>query len=457
MTMGATERGAWGSRLGFILAAAGSAVGLGNIWGFPTRVGQSGGAAFVILYLACVVLICAPIMVAELAIGRRAQKDPVTAFRVIRPGTAWWLAGLLGVLAGVGILSFYSVIAGWTLAYIWFTFTGAVGDSQQEIGSFFGAFVSNVPVTIGLTLLVLGSTAAIIIGGVRGGIERATKLMMPALIALLVLLAARAVMLPGAAEGLAYYMRPDASKLLDVTVLNAALGQAFFSLSLGMGAMITYGSYLSRREGIVGAAMWVVALDTTIALLAGFIIFPAGFSIPGFDPSAGGPGLIFTVFPRLFATLPGGHLFGAAFFVLLTMAALTSTISLLEVPVSHLIDAHGWTRRQAVLTVTAATAVLAVPSALANGAVPFFTSLPGLGIDFLSLMNTLWSDFALPIGGLLVALFVGYAWPSDGAVAELRAEGAWVPMPNLWRGLVRYVCPLAIFLIIVFTFRAQLG
>jgi len=252
-------------------------------------------------------------------------------------------------------------------------------------------------------------------------------------------------------------MRPDMSKLWDVTVLNAALGQAFFSLSLGMGAMITYGSYLSRHEGIIGAAIWVVALDTTIALLAGFIIFPAGFSIAGFDPSASGPGLIFTVLPRLFATLPGGHLFGAAFFILLTMAALTSTISLLEVPVSHLIDGHGWTRQKAVLGVTAVTALLAVPSALGNGAVAWFGSLPGVGIDFLSLMNIVWSDFALPIGGLLVAIFVGYAWPSDGAIEELRAEGAWVPLPHVWKALVRYVCPVAIFLIILFSFRTLAG
>jgi NSS family neurotransmitter:Na+ symporter len=451
------QRGNWGSRFGFILAAAGSAVGLGNIWGFPTRVGAGGGAVFVVVYLACVALICAPILVAELAIGRRAQKDPVTAFRVLRPRTVWWLTGLLGVFAGVGILSFYSVVAGWTIAYIWFVLTGAAGDTQQEVGAFFGRFVGSAPMTIATTILVLAVTAGIILGGVRSGIERATKLLMPMLIGLLILLAARAVTLPGAADGLAYYLRPDLSRLRDIAIFNTALGQAFFSLSLGMGTMITYGSYLSRREGIVGAAIWVVALDTSIALLAGFIIFPAGFSIPGFDPSTGGPGLIFTVLPRLFATLPGGHLFGAAFFVLLTMAALTSTISLLEVPVAHLIDGHGWPRRRAVLAVTGITAVLAIPSALANGAVGFFSSLPGLGVDFLSLMNTVWSDFALPIGGLLVALFVGYAWPSDGAIEELRAEGAWVPFPHVWRALVRYVCPIAIFLIIFFTFRTYAG
>ncbi|MBA3231221.1 MAG: sodium-dependent transporter [Acidobacteria bacterium] len=451
MAMGATDRGAWGSRMGFVLAAAGSAVGLGNIWGFPTQVGRGGGAAFVVLYLLCVGLICAPILIAEIAIGRRTQKDPVTAFEVLRPRTAWWLTGLLGVLAGVGILSFYSVIAGWTLAYVWYTATGAVTGSQDAIGAFFGDFVSNGPLSLGLTLVVLVTTAVIIIGGVRSGIERVTRVLMPLLLGLLVLLAARAVTLPGAEAGLAYYMRPDVSRLFDMSVLNAALGQAFFSLSLGMGAMITYGSYLTRRQGIGGAAVWVVLLDTSVALLAGFIIFPAGFSLPGFDPGSGGPGLIFTVLPRLFDTLPGGHLFGAAFFVLLSMAALTSTISLLEVPVSHLIDGHGWTRRNAVLAITTLTAALAIPSALSNGAVGFFSQLPGLGMSFLDFMAIVWNEFALPIGGLLVAIFVGHIWRVDEALAELRAEGAAFPLGGLWGALIRYVCPIAILLIIIFT------
>jgi NSS family neurotransmitter:Na+ symporter len=452
----ATDRGTWGSKAGFILAAAGSAVGLGNIWGFPTQVGQGGGAAFVIVYLVCVALICAPIMIAEIAIGRRAQKDPVTAFEVIKPRSPWWLAGMLGVFAGVGILSFYSVIAGWTIAYIWFSATGAVGGTPEAIGQFFTDFVGNPAATIGLTLLVLTVTAGVIIGGVRGGIERVTKILMPALLVLLLILAGRAVTLPGAEQGLAYYMRPDFSRLWDIRVFNAALGQAFFSLSLGMGAMLTYGSYLTKREGIASAAVWIVLLDTTVALLAGLIIFPAGFSIPGFDPSTGGPGLIFAVLPRLFASLPGGHLFGAAFFVLLTMAALTSTISLLEVPVAHLIDAHGWKRRRAVIVVTAATASLAIPSALANGASPFFSNLPGIGMDFLSLMATIWNNFALPIGGLLVAVFVGWVWKVPAALEELRQGGS-MPAAGLWGALVRYVCPIAIAIIIVFTVRAILG
>jgi NSS family neurotransmitter:Na+ symporter len=446
------QRGTWGSKAGFILAASGSAVGLGNIWGFPTQVGQGGGAVFVLVYLTCVLFICLPIMVAELVLGRRAQLDPVGSFSLIRPGSNWWLVGALGVLAGAGILSFYSVIAGWSVAYIWFTASGAVTGDADAVGAFFSNFTANGPLSVGLTLVILTATAAVLVGGVQSGIERVTKVMMPALIGLLLILAIRAASLPGAAEGLAYYLRPDFSRILDPAVINAALGQAFFSLSLGMGAMLTYGSYLSKRESLVTAACWVVALDTGMALLAGFIIFPSGFSIEGFDPSAGGPGLIFAVLPRLFATLPGGQLVGAAFFILLTMAALTSTISLLEVPVAHFIDAHKWTRRKAVLLVTTGVFLLAVPSALGNGAVGVLGTLPVLGVDFLTMMGTVWNDFALPIGGLLTAVFVGWVWRVDQAIEEIELHGVRFPARRLWSVLIRYVCPVAISVIIVYTF-----
>jgi NSS family neurotransmitter:Na+ symporter len=446
-----TERGTWGSKAGFILAAAGSAVGLGNIWGFPTQVGQGGGAVFVLIYLVCVVLICLPIMVAELVIGRHAQLDPVGSFSTIRPNTQWRLVGVLGVLAGAGILSFYSVIAGWSVAYIWFAATGAVTGDADAVGAFFGTFTANGPLSIALALSVLATTATVLLGGVQSGIERVTKLMMPALIVLLLVLAGRAMTLPGAAEGLAYYLRPDFTRLFDPTVINAALGQAFFSLSLGMGAMLTYGSYLSKRESIVSAACWVVALDTSMALLAGFIIFPAGFSIDGFDPSAGGPGLIFAVLPRLFASLPGGQLFGAAFFILLTLAASTSTISLREGPAAHFIDVHKWSRRRAVLLVTTGVFLLSIPSALGNGAVGVFGRLPGVGMDFLTLMATIWNNFALPIGGLLTAVFVGWVWRADRAIEEVELHGVTFPGRAVWSFLLRWVCPVAIAAIIVYT------
>ena len=452
----ASDRGSWGSRLGFILAAAGSAVGLGNIWGFPTRVGQGGGAAFVVVYLLCVLLVCAPIMIAELALGRGSQRDPVGAYKFFRPGSGWWMVGALGVLAGVGILSFYSVIAGWTVAYIWYTATGSVGGSAEEIANSFSAFTANGPLNIALTLGFLTATAASILTGVRSGIERVTKALMPTLLVLLVVLAIRAITLPGAAEGLAYYLRPDFSRVLHVSVLSSALGQAFFSLSLGMGAMITYGSYLSKKESIAQGALWVIALDTTIALLAGLIIFPSGFSIEGFDPSASGVGLIFLVLPNLFATLPGGALFGTAFFILLAMAALTSTISLLEVPVAHFIDEHRWPRKKAVIIITVGTFLLSVPSALSNGAVASLSSFAdALGGSFLGLMAMIWNDYALPLGGFLTAVFVGYVWKTESATEELLANNTWFPYPRFWSFLIRFVAPVAIGAIILVTVWPQ--
>ena len=446
-----SDRGSWGSRAGFVLAAAGSAVGLGNLWSFPSQVGQGGGAVFVVVYLACVLLICLPIMLAELAVGRAAQLDPVASIRVLSPNSRWWLVGLLGVLAGAGILSFYSVIAGWSLAYIWFAATGSVIGDADAIGEFFTRFTANGPVNVGLTFVILGLTATVLIGGVRSGIERVTKLMMPALIALLLILAIRAVSLPGAVAGLSYYLKPDFSRLFDPTVINAALGQAFFSLSLGMGAMLTYGSYLDRKESLITAAGWVVLLDTGMALLAGFIIFPSGFSIPGFDPSASGPGLIFVVLPRLFAELPGGQLFGGAFFVLLTLAAITSTISLLEVPVAYVIDTHRWSRPRAVLLVATVVFLLAIPSALGNGAVNFLSRLPIVGMSFLDLMATLWNNFALPLGGFLLAIFVGRTWGVKRALAEIERQDTWLTGRALWSFLIRWVCPVAIAMIIVYT------
>ena len=450
------SRGMWSSRAGFILAAAGSAVGLGNIWGFPTQVGQGGGAAFVIIYLACIFLICAPIMAGEIALGRRTRLSPVGSFATLAPGGRWWLVGGLGVLAGVGILSFYSVIAGWAVAYVWFTMTGAVTGTPEDIGRFFGEFTGNGPVSAALALFVIGTTAAVLLGGVRTGIERVTKALMPLLVLLLIALAVRAVTLPGAGAGLAYYLSPDLSRLTDVTVFTSALGQAFFSLSLGMGCILTYGSYFSRQDGIAASALWIVVLDTSIALLAGFIIFPVGFSIAGFDPTSSGPGLIFTVLPRLFAELPGGQLFGTGFFLLLSVAALTSTISLLEVPVSHCVDALGWSRAKAVGTVAGIVSVLAIPSALGNGAVAVFTSVPGFGVGFLDLMVNAWNEFALPVGGCLTAIFIGRIWGVERALEELRAEGAWLPAPGLWAFLIRWICPAAIASILIATLASML-
>ncbi len=333
----ATGRGVWSSKTGFILAASGSAIGLGNIWRFPYVVGEGGGAAFVVIYLGFVFLLGAAVMLAELALGRHTDRNPVGAFEATAPGTLWKLVGLIGVITGVAILSFYAVIAGWTVGYLFKTVTGGFSQTitAQESQAIFESFASNPTASVGLLFMFLAVTSMVVLRGVSGGIERVSKTLMPILFALLILLAIRSVTLSGAGAGLEFYLAPDFSRISAGT-FPAALGQAFFSLSLGMGAMITYGSYVSKKINLVTSTGIICLFDTLIALLAGLIIFPALFHA-GLSP-ASGVGLVFQVLPTLFAELPAGQLFGAAFFLLLAIAALTSTIALLEVPVSYVID-----------------------------------------------------------------------------------------------------------------------
>jgi len=445
----APARGAWKSRAGFILAAAGSAIGLGNIWRFPYVVGENGGAAFVVIYLAFVFLIGAPVMIAELTLGRRTQRNPVGAFAAIAPGSIWQFVGLLGVITGVGILSFYGVVAGWTFGYFLKTLGGAFNQTMtaEQSAAVFTGFVSNWVVACGLLLTFLLLTALIVWRGVSDGIELMSKILMPVLLILLVILAARSVTLSGAGPGLRFYLAPDFSKITPQT-FPTALGQAFFSLSLGMGAMITYGSYIGKDDNLVSAAGLVCLFDTLIALLAGLIIFPALFHA-GLNP-ASGVGLVFQVLPPLFATLPAGEFFGAAFFLLLTIAALTSTISLLEVPVSYLIDEWKWSRHKAVIVTTLGTLLLGLPSALAFGAVGWLSQLPGVGMDFLTLMNIVFGNYSLSVGSLLLAVFVGYRWGVAGAAAEIEEGGVRFGLRPAWAFLIRFLCPVAVAVIIVY-------
>ena len=324
-----TQRGKWGSKVAFIFAATGSAIGLGNIWGFPMMVGKNGGAVFVFVYILAVVLIGFTVMLAELIIGRHTQKNPVGAFALIKPGTPWKLIGYLGIVTGTCILSYYSVIAGWTAGYfikmVSGVFKGQV--TSQLTDQIFTDFTADPIQTIFFLFVVIGLTAFVISRGVKGGIERWTKILMPVLFLLIVFLAIKALTLPGAGKGISFYLNPDFSKLNGKVILFA-LGQAFFSLSLGMGTMITYGSYISKSDNLVSSAAWVSFSDTMIAILAGIIIFPTLFAIPGISPSEG-EGLVFKVFPLIFSQITGGYLFGMLFFILLFVAALTSTISLL--------------------------------------------------------------------------------------------------------------------------------
>lgn len=448
MSTQATSRGQWSSRFGFILAAAGSAIGLGNIWRFPYTAGENGGGAFVLLYLAFVVLIGIPVQLSELSMGRKTERNAVGAFKALAPGTAWPAVGGLGVASGFGILSFYAVIAGWTLGYIYYAAVGrfSAGMEQSASDEIFASLSGGTlgPILLLAAFMIL--TALVVQRGVQGGIERASKILMPIFFVLLAALALRSLTLPGAGEGLKFLFHVDFSKLLDAKVAGSALGQALFSLSLGMGAMITYGSYLKKDENMPVAAVSVAFFDTLIALLAGLIIFPALFSA-GLEP-AQGAGLVFVVMPKVLAAMPAGTFFAVLFYVLLAIAALTSTISLLEVIVAYFVDERGWSRPAAVWSVALVCFLLGVPSALSFGGNGFFTNMLG-GMGFLGLVDMVFGKYGLTIGALAICVFVGYRWGIKNALEEIGGGGHRLPAGALWGFLVRFLCPVAVLCILV--------
>ena len=441
------ERETWSSKTGFWLAAAGSAVGLGNIWRFPYLTGANGGAAFVLVYLAIVFTIGVSVMLAEFVIGRSTKLNPVGAFQKLKGG-AWPIAGWLGVAAGFIILSFYSVIGGWTIKYIISSFTGLMNPSTDATSYFLG-FIGNGPQTVLFHAIFMAMTIYVVYKGIGEGIESWCKILMPALFVLLLLLIVRAVTLPGAGAGISFYLNPDFSKINSASLL-AALGQAFFSLSLGMGAMITYGSYLGSKKSasLPQSAATVTLVDTGIAILAGLVIFPAAFAF-AVEPGAG-PGLTFITLPKVFALMPGGAIWSALFFVLLLFAAITSAISLLEVVVAYMIDNLKWARHKAALVIGGAIFLLGVPSALSQGAMPINI----LGLSFLDAMSLL-SDIMLPLGGMLIALFVGWVIV-DVAKKETTTEGEF-KLGSAWIWLLRVVAPIVIFIIFFNAVRALLS
>ncbi len=438
------DRGQWSSKIGFIFAAAGSAIGLGNIWRFPYVVGENGGGAFVLLYIFFVALIGLPYMYAELALGRSIQRNPVGSIDAIKPRSAWKGVGYLGVITGLGILSFYGVIAGWTVGYIYKMISGNTGSFSQ--------FIADPLSVIILFAAFIFLTASIVHGGVSGGIERWSKILMPIFFILLLVLIIYANTLEGAMKGLEFYLYPDFSKITGKTIL-AALGQAFFSLSLGMGLMITYGSYVSKKENLVSSGMWVAFFDTLIAIMAGLIIFPALFAM-GQSPAAG-PKLVFVVFPKLFASIPGGMFVGALFFILLSVAALTSTISLLEVPVAFMVDEKKVSRKSIVWVVAFITFLIGIPSALSQGANDFFTNFGWIperltSADFLSQMSFIFGDFSLAFGALMLSIFIGWVWGAEKAADEiaLGAKG-FNKSRGFWMFMIRYFIPLVVFVILL--------
>lgn len=438
----ALERGQWGSKMGFILAAAGSAVGLGNIWGFPTKVADNGGFAFLLVYTLCCFLVCFPVMVAELTIGRKTRKNPIGAFLALSENKIYGLIGGWGVLCGIMILAFYNVIAGWAMSFIfgellynfasdstyaWFT------DTNQGLMSAI------------FSILFMLVTIRVVSGGVRSGIERTTKTLMPILVGMLIIMIIYVMTQDGAGEGLSLYLRPDFSKI-DANLIFNAMGQAFFSLSLGMGALITYGSYLGKNQNIAEAAGYVTLADLSIAFLAGLLILPAMYvaqhaGIEILDANGkliASTGLVFNVLPNLFHSMGAGigTIFGVTFFTLLAMAALTSTISLLEVPVAYMIDDREVPRPKAALMIGGGIGLLSVIISYKQG--------------LIGTMVTLFNNIGLPVGGLMICLFVAYVWKTSNALDEIEEGYSGVrdtPFGKCWPACVGIICPILIALV----------
>ena len=431
----------WGSRIGFIMAAAGSAVGLGNIWKFPFTAGNNGGGAFVLIYLVFVAIIGFSVMLTEFAVGRRRQLSAVGAFKTV--DRRWTFAGVLGVLSGFLIMGFYPVVGGWALAYV-FKVAGGLLTSPVPIGDAFNAFITSVGTPLMWMVLYLILNVLIVAKGISSGIEKAGKVLMPLLFCILIVIAIRGLMLPGAMAGMEFLFKPDFSKV-DGSVVLAALGQAFFSLSLGMGCMITYGSYLSKNENLVGNAAIVTAMDTAVALLAGIAMFPAMFAF-GIEPTAG-PGLVFVVVPTLFAEMgAAGSVFAILFFIALTVAALTSSVSLLEVVVSFLMDEKKFTRKKAVLSSSALMATLCVVASLSLGGVG-----PKLfGTGAFDVFDLLTDKIFLAIGGMLLCIFAGWRLNKDELKDEITNGGTIkFGLFDIWYPLIKYVIPVTIALVAV--------
>ncbi|BCL76117.1 transporter [Jeongeupia sp. HS-3] len=430
------NRANWGSKVGFILAASGSAVGLGAIWKFPYVAGKNGGGAFLIAYLVCVFTIGIALLLAEMVIGRTAKKSATTAFRDLKGGL-WPWAGRLSVLCIFIILSYYCVVGGWTIAYIFRSITGeALTSDTKALSAAFGSFIANPGQALGYTAAFLGITVAVVMGGVEKGIERMSKVLMPALFILMLVLIARSLTLPGAWDGVKYFITPDFSKLTASMIVDA-LGLAFFSLSLGGGMIIAYGSYLPQDTKLVGATLWVSSLATLACVLAGLMVLPAVFAFH-VDPAAG-PGLTFITMPAIFAQMPFGQFFAIAFFLLLLFAALTSSVSILEPIVSFLIDEFGWARKTSTFAVAIASFVIGIPAALSFGPM---ADVQLFGKSPFDLMDYVASNMMMPAGGLFVALFVGWAiWPKIRH--ELTAQGSTAVLPA-FRLICAVIAPIVI-------------
>ena len=447
-----TERGNFDSKLGIVLATAGSAVGLGNIWRFPYMTGQNGGAAFLLMYVACILLLGVPGMISEFIVGRNAQTNAARAYDKLSKGRPWKLVGHLGILTSTIILGFYAVVAGWCLQYLFASISGQVQGDAQYVQQYFVDFSSSAwkPVVYGLLFILI--THLIVVRGVQHGIEKASKLLMPILLILLIVLVVASCMLPGAVEGIKFLLKPDFSKLSSDVMLEA-LGQAFFSLSLGTACLCTYASYFSRDTNLLNSAGQIALLDSLIALLAGLLIFPAAAAV-GISADSG-PSLIFitlpNVFQQAFGSLPVvGYVVSIMFYALLVFAALTSTISMHEIGTAFFTEEFHMPRKYAAWVLTIVASVLCLLCSWSVGAF----DIKVLGLSLMDFCDQLTANFMLPLGGMLACLYVGWYIPRQVVHDEFTNYGQL--NQNFYRiylFAVRYVCPVCIMLV----FLHQLG
>ena len=435
-------RATLGGKLSAVLVAAGSSVGLGNIWRFPYVAGDNGGGAFLVIYILCVILMGLPLMIAEFSVGRASHLNAVGAYRAL--DRRWSFLGYNGVLAAFLILGFYFVVSGWTAEYMVHSVTGSLAQytTAAEYESVFTNFISNPWRPILYTVLFALATHFVIALGVQKGIERSAKVLMPLLFVVLIALSIHSLLMPGGGEGLRFFFQPDFSKVTPSTVL-VALGQAFFSLSIGIGTMVTYASYFKPETNLRHTALNVTILDTLVAVLAGVVIFPAVFSV-GIEPSSG-PSLVFITLPSIFNGMPLSMVWSAVFFLLLVVAALTSTISLHEVITAYLHEEWHMSRRAAAWTTTAATTLLGAVASLSVGV---WSGWKPFGLTLFDLLDYVTANILLPVGGLFTCIFVGWKLDQQVLKDQITNNGTLkFRIYTLFIVLLRYFCPLVMLML----------
>ena len=446
------ERETLASRLGFILLSAGCAIGLGNVWRFPYITGQYGGAVFVLIYLVFLVIIGLPVMVMEFSIGRASGKNIAQALRILEPkGTKWHYYGPVAVAGNYLLMMFYTAITGWLIYYFISTIAGrTIGFDAAASESFFSALKGNIMTGIAFMAISVIIGFSICLGGLQKGVEKASKAMMLCLFAIMLILCINSCLLPGAGEGLSFYLIPDFQRAIEAglsEVIFAAMSQAFFTLSIGMGGMAIFGSYTSKAQSLTGESVRVIALDTSVALMAGLIIFPACFTY-GVQPDAG-PDLLFITLPSIFSKLPGGRLWGALFFLFMGFAAMTTLIAVFENIIAYWMDNHGWSRKKAALVNMAAIIILAVPCILGYSVLSSFHPL-GPGTQILDLEDFLISSTIMPLGSLLFVIFCAHrsGWGWDGFIKEADT-GKGLRFPSWLRVYVKWILPFIIGIIFI--------